>query len=40
MSHENEEVGYKKPPISTRWAQFNEEIDEDDPWQFKNVLAT
>ncbi len=27
-------------PIATRWAQFNEEIDEDDPWQFKNVLAT
>ena len=27
-------------PISTRWAQFEEEIDEADPWQFKNVLAT
>ncbi len=27
-------------PLATRWAQFNEEIDEDDPWQFKNVLAT
>jgi homospermidine synthase len=27
-------------PIATRWAQFAEEIDEDDPWQFKNVLAT
>jgi homospermidine synthase len=27
-------------PIATRWAQFNEEIDEDDPWQFQNVLAT
>ena len=27
-------------PISTRWAQFEEEIDESDPWQFKNVLAT
>lgn len=27
-------------PISTRWPQFVEEIDESDPWQFKNVLAT
>ncbi|MBB5223955.1 homospermidine synthase [Amaricoccus macauensis] len=27
-------------PIATRWAQFAEEIDEDDPWQFQNVLAT
>lgn len=27
-------------PISTRWAQFAEEIDESDPWQFQNVLAT
>jgi homospermidine synthase len=27
-------------PISTRWQQFEEEIDEGDPWQFKNVLAT
>ena len=27
-------------PISTRWAQFAEEIDEEDPWQFQNVLAT
>jgi homospermidine synthase len=27
-------------PISTRWAQFDEEIDESDPWQFKNVLAS
>ena len=27
-------------PISTRWAQFAEEIDETDPWQFQNVLAT
>jgi len=27
-------------PISTRWPQFEEEIDESDPWQFKNVLAT
>jgi homospermidine synthase len=27
-------------PISTRWPQFAEEIDETDPWQFQNVLAT
>lgn len=27
-------------PIATRWAQFAEEIDESDPWQFQNVLAT
>ena len=27
-------------PIATRWPQFAEEIDEDDPWQFQNVLAT
>ena len=27
-------------PISTRWPQFAEEIDESDPWQFQNVLAT
>ncbi len=27
-------------PIATRWAQFAEEIDEQDPWQFKNVLGT
>ena len=27
-------------PISTRWPQFAEEIDESDPWQFENVLAT
>ncbi len=27
-------------PIATRWPQFPEEIDESDPWQFKNVLAT
>ena len=27
-------------PISTRWAQFAEEIDETDPWQFRNVLAS
>ncbi len=27
-------------PLSTRWPQFAEEIDETDPWQFQNVLAT
>jgi homospermidine synthase len=27
-------------PISTRWALFDEDIDESDPWQFKNVLAS
>jgi homospermidine synthase len=27
-------------PLATRWSQFAEEIDETDPWQFKNVLAT
>jgi homospermidine synthase len=27
-------------PIATRWPQFAEEIDEADPWQFKNVLAS
>ncbi|MFO1105014.1 MAG: saccharopine dehydrogenase NADP-binding domain-containing protein [Amaricoccus sp.] len=27
-------------PLSTRWRQFAEEIDETDPWQFQNVLAT
>ncbi len=27
-------------PISTRWPQFVEEIDESDPWQFQNVLAS
>ena len=27
-------------PISTRWPQFVEDIDESDPWQFRNVLAT
>ena len=27
-------------PIATRWPQFDEEIDDSDPWQFKNVLAT
>jgi homospermidine synthase len=27
-------------PIATRWPQFEAAIDESDPWQFKNVLAT
>jgi homospermidine synthase len=27
-------------PISTRWPQFAEDIDESDPWSFKNVLAS
>ena len=27
-------------PISERWTQFEEDIDEADPWQFKNVLAS
>ncbi len=27
-------------PIATRWPQFAEEIDDSDPWQFQNVLAT
>lgn len=27
-------------PLATRWPQFAEEIDETDPWQFQNVLAT
>ncbi len=27
-------------PISERWTQFDEDIDESDPWQFKNVLAS
>ena len=27
-------------PLATRWPQFVEEIDESDPWQFRNVLAT
>jgi homospermidine synthase len=27
-------------PTSTRWPQFEEDIDESDPWQFKNVLAS
>jgi homospermidine synthase len=27
-------------PLADRWAQFPEDIDESDPWQFRNVLAT
>jgi homospermidine synthase len=27
-------------PLATRWPQFAEEIDESDPWHFKNVLAS
>lgn len=27
-------------PISTKWTQLVEDIDESDAWQFKNVLAT
>jgi homospermidine synthase len=27
-------------PLATRWPQFNEHVDESDPWQFRNVLAT
>ena len=27
-------------PISERWTQFEEDIDEADPWQFRNVLAS
>ncbi len=27
-------------PLTERWPQFAEEIDESDPWQFKNVLAS
>ena len=27
-------------PLSNRWTQFEEDIDEADPWQFRNVLAT
>jgi homospermidine synthase len=27
-------------PLATRWPQFTEEICEQDPWQFQNVLAT
>jgi homospermidine synthase len=27
-------------PIAARWDRFNEEIDESDPWQFVNILAS
>jgi homospermidine synthase len=27
-------------PLKNRWTQFAEDIDETDPWQFKNVLAS
>lgn len=27
-------------PLSNRWSQFAEDIDEDDPWSFRNVLAS
>jgi homospermidine synthase len=27
-------------PIATSWPQFDENIDESDPWQFRNVLAS
>jgi homospermidine synthase len=27
-------------PISARWDRFNEDIDESDPWQFRNILAS
>ena len=27
-------------PLSNRWSQFAEDIDESDPWQFRNVLAS
>ena len=27
-------------PLSDRWSQFPEDIDESDPWQFRNVLAS
>jgi homospermidine synthase len=27
-------------PISDRWRKFPEDIDETDPWQFRNVLAS
>jgi homospermidine synthase len=27
-------------PLSNRWTQFAEDIDESDPWQFRNVLAS
>ncbi len=27
-------------PLTNRWTQFDEDIDESDPWQFRNVLAS
>lgn len=27
-------------PIAARWDRFREDIDESDPWQFKNILAS
>jgi homospermidine synthase len=27
-------------PLTHRWTQFDEDIDEADPWQFRNVLAS
>ena len=27
-------------PLATRWPQLAERIDESDPWQFRNVLAS
>lgn len=27
-------------PLKNRWSQFAEDIDESDPWQFRNVLAS
>ena len=27
-------------PLTDRWTQFLEDIDESDPWQFRNVLAS
>jgi len=27
-------------PLTDRWQQFAEDIDESNPWQFRNVLAT
>ncbi len=27
-------------PLTNRWSQFEEDIDGDEPWSFRNVLAT
>ena len=27
-------------PLQDRWQHFPEDIDEDDPWLFRNVLAS